>query len=245
MNPNNHISQEELEAIERYLDNTMEPSERDPFELKLKENLPFRNVFEETKALLVGIESAVLEQQLKGFHEDMDNVISLPSKTKNKSRFAFISIAASIAIIMGTFWFLNSSSSTDQIFAKHFTPDPGLPTVMSATDNYDFYDAMVNYKQEEYDIAIKKWETILPTKPANDTINFYLGVSYLANGDAQKASQFFEKTMLTRSSIFIEDAYYFAALAQLKNNNVAKATELLNKSNTSQSKALLKDLNTK
>lgn len=248
MNTENNISQAQLEAIESYLNNTMEETQRQDFETKLKEDTSFKNTFEDTKTLLLGIESAVLQEQLNAFHKPFDEVRPLhqeTKKTKQSSRYLIYTIAASIAALMGIFWFFNSTSATDQLFVEHFTPDPGLPTVMSTSNQFEFYDAMVNYKQETYTTAIKKWEQILPNKPENDTLNFYLGVSYLAEGNSQKATSFFNKTLQSPESIFHEDATYYTALAFIKSGNIKKAKELLQASTSSKSQELLQALNKK
>lgn len=244
MKPTNNISQLQLEAIDRYLDNSMSAEERLEFDTRLNDDAAFRDEFLNTKALILGIESAGLKAQMEDFHNKMKPVIAMPTEASRNTnnRFLLYSVAASVAVLIGIFWVFNSGNSSEKLFAKHFTPDPGLPTVMSTTNEYEFYDAMVSYKQEDYTTAIKKWEAILPAKPTNDTLNFYLGVSYLAEGNATKASEYLEKTMESKNSIFLEDAYYFAALAQMKNDNIVKAKELLEKSNSPQSQALLKDL---
>ena len=248
METNTNISQEQLETIERYLNNTMKNDERKAFEKKLETDDKFKLMLEDVKGTLLGIESAALKEKMDDFHSDMIPVRQLYSeksskKTKNlRSRIFQLSIAASIALAFGLFYFMNQGSASDKIFAKHFKVDPGLPTTMSTSTNYDFYDAMVNYKREEYTIAIEKWEGLLAEKPQNDTLNYFLGVSYLAKGNAEKASVLLSEATKNNASIFIDDAYYYLALAEIKKGNNESAIELLGKSKSQKSLPLLDEI---
>lgn len=250
MNTSNNISQDQLETIERYLNDRMSADERVEFDHKVKNDLILQAQLAETKSIILGIESAALQSELDAFHEDIVPVRTLDtSEEENTSsnrnfgkRVISWSIAASIVLALGIFAFMDNTSSSEKLFAKHFTPDPGLPTVMSTTSEFSFYDAMVNYKQEEYTKAITKWEAILSSKPKNDTLNFYLGVSYLAEGNATRASQYLSETMKASPSIFTDDAIYYAALAEIKQDKFEAAKKLLSTSDSKRSKALLSEL---
>lgn len=249
MNNLNNISEAQLTAIDRYLDSEMTAAERLEFDTKLNVDPIFKGLVDEVRQLRLGIESAVLKEQLNDFHEEMVPVRTLETSQTNSNKKSKIrsliplSIAASVVAAIGIFMFMNQGSANEKLFAKHFKADPGLPTVMSTSNQFEFYDAMVSYKQENYAEAIEKWEAILPIKPENDTLNFYLGVSYLAEGNIKKASQFFDETLKNSESIFTENAYYFSALAEIKNGNIENAKTLLKKSGSQKSNALLKELN--
>ena len=248
MEKNTNISQELLETIEKYLNNTMKNDEREAFEKRLETDNTFRLIFEDIKITLLGIESASLKEKLDEYHSEMIPVRELSSENSSKttnqlrSRNFQLLIAASIALAFGLFYFMNQASPSEKLFAKHFKVDPGLPTTMSTSNNYDFYDAMVNYKREEYSIAIEKWEGILIAKPQNDTLNYFLGVSYLAQGNAEKASVLLSEATKDNASIFIDDAYYYLALAEIKKGNNETAVELLGKSKSQKSLSLLNEL---
>lgn len=249
MNTSNNITQEQLELFERYINGEMSPAERLELDSKRNDDPIFEKHFQETKSMILGIESAAMINEMNSFHEDMVPVRSLNTREEQTSttpslgkRVMTWSIAATIILALGIFAFMNNESSSEKLFAKHFTPDPGLPTVMSTTSEYSFYDAMVNYKEEKYNLAIEKWESLLPTKPTNDTLNFYLGVSYLAEGNATRASQYLLETLKTNQSIFTDDAYYFAALSEIKQDNFEAAKKLLAQSDSKRSKVLLAEI---
>ncbi|WP_178987700.1 tetratricopeptide repeat protein [Winogradskyella schleiferi] len=240
-----HITQEELEYIEKYLNGNLDPLDLKQFEQRLQTEAEFKSKVEDIKTVLTGIETQALKEQLDIFHEDIDNVSNPPEKEDTKVHtlnWKRLLVAAALIITAGSFWFLGGNSN-ERLYANYFTPDPGLPTTMGSSDNYDFYEAMVNYKQGDYKTAIAKWETLQKAKPNNDTLNYFIGVAYLANKNEEIAIPLLEGVAQNSEFALINDAHYYLGLAYLKADNVEKAKASLQKSNVENSKALLSELN--
>ncbi len=240
----NDISQQDLERIELYLDRSMPDLEKNTFENELQTNDTLKQKVEEVQLLLEAIETQSLKEKLDEFHSGQD-LTPIKSIAKSKTTPLFLyAIAASIVILIsvGGFWVMNQNSN-QKLYSKYFNPDPGLPTTMSASNNFEFYDAMVNYKQEEYSIAINKWSELHDTAPENDTLNYFIGVSYLANKNAEKAISYLETVAQNPESTFNNDAYYYLGLAYLKIDNLEFAKKYLTFSRTDNSKTLLSELN--
>ena len=244
------ISQEEFERIEIYLNNQLTPNEKLAFEKAIQEDPSLAKKVDEVKQLLLGIEAAALKNDLDSFHEEIHPVRKLHTKplqvdksSKNSKNMVLVySIAAAIVVILGIFWFMKDSNTPDKLFAKHFTPDPGLPTVMSTTSEYSFYEGMVDYKRKEYDVAIEKWKKLIPEKQNNDTLDYFLGVAYLAEGDAKTSLEYLEPAQKFSNGIFKEDAYYYVALAKLKTGELEEAKKLLKENPSEKNKKLLNSL---
>lgn len=217
----------------------MPKDERAAFELKLAEDQEFKVLVEDIKSLILGIENQSLKEQLDGFHEDLPKGIS--EEKRRVGAFPHLgkyAAAAAILLAIALLW-VYSVPQNERLYAKYFTPDPGLQTVMSANSNFEFYDAMVNYKQGDYKTAINKWESI-PVK--TDTLNYFLGVAHLANKDEKTAIDFLEKVIQNNSSSFNNDAYYYLGLAYLKANNIELAKKNLTFSTIDHSKDILSKL---
>ena len=243
MNLNTNISQELLESVEKYLNNTLSADELKKFETQLEEDSNFKSQVEDIKTFLLAIESQSLKEKLDVFHKDVTKTIPQESVSKVYTlNFKKLAVAAVIIISVGSFWFLNQNSNT-KLYANYFTPDPGLATTMSQNSNFEFYDAMVNYKQEKYQIAIEKWKKIYNTKPENDTLNYFLGVAYMANKNESAAIKYLENVTALVNTNFKNDAYYYLGLAYLKNDNLELAKKNLTFSSLDNSKALLSKLN--
>ena len=240
---NNNISQEEFEQIENYLLNKMTNNEQLIFENNLKIDSELREKVGACKILIDAVEVQSLKEKMDDFHNDVSsNVISL-SKTRRK--WQSFAMAASIAVLIGLsgFWFLNNNSKNQKLYAKYYKPDPGLPTVMSTSSQYDFYDAMVNYKRGDYKLAIEKWKLLLKQKPQNDTLNYFIGVAYLADKNEIMSIPYLEKTVKQTQSIFRNEGFYYLGLAYLKNDNIQLAKKNLLLSNNDKSNEIISQLN--
>jgi tetratricopeptide (TPR) repeat protein len=237
---NSNISQEQLEAIERYINGTMVDDELKVFETQLETNSEFKTQVEDVRTLLTGIQAQSLKEQLDDFHKDIQKQpIQKASPKVRYLQFRKLVAAAAIIIAVGSFWFFNQNSN-DKLYAKYFTPDPGLPTTMSSNSNYEFYEAMVSYKQGDFKTAIKKWKAI---NTKNDTLNYFLGVAYLADKDEVKAIEFLNEATRNDKFPLLDDAYFYLGLAHLKEGNIEKAKANLEHSNVDNSKAILSELN--
>lgn len=241
MNPKTNISQELLESVESYLNGNMSSFELKAFEEKLQQDSEFKTQIEDIKMLLLGIESQSLKENLNKFHKDINEDMPKSNTKDRYLHFRKIAVAASIIIAIGSFWMFNQNSN-EKLYTDYFTPDPGLPTTMSTSDNYEFYEAMVNYKQGDYKIAITKWEALQKNKPNNDTLNYFIGVAHLADKNEKNAIPFLKK--ITKNSDFplVNDAYYYLGLAYLKNDNLELAKKNLTLSSNDNSKDLLSKL---
>lgn len=243
MSTNSNITQELLETVERYYNHTMTADERTVFEEKLQQDTEFKTLVEDIKTLILGIETQTLKEKLDTFHNDMPMQLHAEKAASKVRYFNVRKIAATVVILVaiGCFWWINGSSN-DRLYNQFFTPDPGLPTTMSKSDNFEFFDAMVNYKKGDYKLAITKWNKLQEKEPDNDTINYFLGVANLADNNTNAAISFLQKTASRPESVFHDDAEYYLGLAHLKNNNKQEAIKFLKLSNTETSKKLLEKL---
>lgn len=241
MNTNNEIqdNEETQVLIDGYLLGTLNAEELSEVKERMALYPEFRKMVAEQKLLSQSVEEHFLKNELDDYHQEI--IESNPPKSLSRG---WIAIAASFLILVGvTFWALFSgSTSTEKIFAANFKPDPGLPTTMGKTSQYDFYYGMVSYKRKEYTDAIARWETLYSANPKNDTIIYFLGVANLANGNTRQAEKYLLQASTKRESAFYEDAQYYLALSQLKAGHLDKAKETLSKSTSENSKALLKKL---
>ncbi|MCB0462524.1 MAG: hypothetical protein R2816_09875 [Flavobacteriaceae bacterium] len=242
MNPNTGITQELLEFIERCLNKTATSEELQDFEYRLKNDPEFKTQVTEIKTLLFGIESQALKEKLDDFHKELTEEQDQKVVSIKFEHFRKIAVAAILVIALGSLWLFRGNAN-EKLYAKHFSPDPGLPTMMSETQNFEFYDAMVNYKQGEYQTALDKWQLLLQSKPQNDTLNYFIGVAKMANKQEKKAIEYLETVTLSETSVFKNEAYYYLGLAYLKTDNIELAKKNLTFSSVDNSKKILSELN--
>ncbi len=219
--------------------------EKKAFETDLAKNGNLQKSFEEFKLLFETVEEAGLRDKLEDFHKFDERKENNPVRKLDfrKPRFNY-RMVASIAILLavGSLWFFTRQSPNEKLYDTYFTPDPGLPTVMGNNDDYAFYEAMVDYKQGHYGIAIEKWEELLQTKPENDTLNYFLGVSHLVNGNSQEAINYLRPVGNDEDSIFFSDANTYLGLAFLKTDEISEAKKALEKGNNKMSSEILSEI---
>jgi len=247
MDPNSNISQKDFELTERYFEGSMSENEITEFEDRLKKESELEQHLKEQRILLHAIEEQSLKNKLDNFHEEATSSIRIlnPQETQNRSSFySKLAIAASLAIIIGVggFFLINQPNATEKVFATHFKPDPGLATTMGTSSQYDFYEAMVDYKQENYIKALKKWKALLINNPKNDTLNYFVGVTHLANDNENSAIKYLIPVSQNKTSVFYKDAQLYLGFAYLKAKNIALAKKYFTLNDTKISQEILTDL---
>ncbi len=245
MSLHEHIKEENFNNIDRYLNDEMTADEKSSFEIELNNNSELHDSFVEIKELQSGVERASLKMKLDGFHSEIPTqnqpdlaVTTLP--TSNKT--AWYAIAAVLVVALGMLWIFSAESTNQKLFAKHFVPDPGLPTMMGASENFLFNEAMVDYKLGNYTSAIEKWKKQLVEKPNNDTLNYFIGVATLANNNSENAVEYLQKSLTSKESPFKDDTNFYLGLAFLKDGNMEASKKALRKSNLPEAKKILEDL---
>lgn len=235
-----HIPQELFEKIEAYLNHSLPASEGEVFAAEIERNPALKQQVQEVQDLITAVEMASLNEKLDIFHQELKPDSDKKSGFQNVKIFYWA--AACGVIVFGLYFFLQNSNSPEKLFAKHYSPDPGLPTTMSTVDNYTFYDGMVDYKLKKYQEALEKWHPLLQQKPYNDTLNYFVGVTYLALGDTEKALPYIDASLQTNESIFKDDAAFYKALILIKNNEAEAAKKLLKENPSERAQTLLGDL---
>lgn len=241
MDPNNKIvnNQKNAELIDAYLMGTLNTDELAQFKARMQRDTEFSQMVKDQKAIMLGVEESNLKNALNDFHAEIREVPQ--KKGISRGRFA---LAASFLVLVGvSLWALyTTGNSPEKVFASNFKPDPGLPTTMGTSSDYDFYYGMVNYKRKEYAEAIRRWESLYAANPENDTLVYFLGVANLANGNARQAEKYLQLAKKKTNSVFYEEIKHYLALSLLKEHKVEEARAVLEKSQSSANIVLLKEL---
>jgi len=223
---------ENFEKIERYIQDKMIAKERAAFEMELKSNPSLQQEMQIMNELVLGVETFGLKQKLSGrmigqeeLPKDKTKVVEMLKK--KTSPLKYLGIAASFAAVF--FWgyllMQPNASSKEQLFADAFYADPGLPTPMSETSNYNFYDGMVDYKMGKYEIALEKWNNVTQGIGL-DTLSYYRGIASLNAEDADKAIE--NLSAVPDSSSFSDKAKWYTLSIYIKTGEFDKAKKLIN-----------------
>ena len=210
-----------FERIEAYVLGSMSVDERALFEQELAGDPALRAETELQRENTLAIELGGMERMLKSVAAE-HRAPELDRDVSGTNWKNYLKYAAVVAIVLsGAIWMMTRPSANEQIFAEHFTPDPGLPVAMGASGDLAFSDAMVAYKLGDYQEARDKWSTLLKADPANDTLRYYIGIAALAMDDAAAAVPFFAN--LHTGSAFHGKAQWYLFLAYVNEGEFAKA----------------------
>jgi tetratricopeptide (TPR) repeat protein len=241
----NSISQQEFERIESYILGLMTKEEIISFESELANDPKLRNSYEDIKVLLQEVELSSLKESMEEFHADLKSSTPVvPMTPKKQFVWKPFAIAASLLFLLAiSLWvFMGNTPENEKLFMAYYQPDPGMVTAMGSSSEYEFDRGMVDYKTGEYQSAISRWEKLLAEKPENDTLNYFLGSSYLAIGDSKRANSYLEKTATNEGSIFEKEASWYLGLSLVKAGNNVEGKKYLQKSGRDEAQEIIQKL---
>lgn len=215
------------ELLKKYLAKELSSKERNAFEQEI-ENDPF---------LTEAIEGLTLQQQdwnqgqlqqlEKNIHADIAQKTRQKKDKKNNSLLFFKYAAAACIFGILTFisWrlFITPKPLDEQaIYASYFHPLTHPDgTVRGVNKQSDETAAIQAYEKEDYFGAVKYYEKLQKNDSTNIKNNLFLGISYLATNQAQKAIDILNK--INTPSDFQFDIQWYLGLAYLKNKNKTQA----------------------
>ena len=228
MNNSFHITEEDLDFIDRYLNNHLPIAERAAFEQRLVDEQNWRQKVEEIRLISLGIQEFTLEQKLREFEE---NIASEVIHIKKHGWKKWLVAASVIALVVVGTLFLFRKPENEKLFTAYYKPDRGLPVVMGeeSSSNYTLYDGMIDYKEGNYMVAIEKWKSIDDQYAYTDTLNYYIGLAYMGAHNMEKAVTYLNRVSEKVSSIYKQKAIWYQALAHIKLGNKNAANSLLKK----------------
>lgn len=240
MNNADHIPQEVFERIEHYILGTLTQPETERFEQDLEDSEALSLQYKEVKSLLSGIEEASLREELERFHGEMDSSENKGARDARISIWRWL-VAAVVSLCIGAgVWLLLSQEEKHvTLYAEFYQEDPGLITAMSSEASYDFDRGMVDYKIGNYREAIARWELLKEARPENDTLLYFIGSAFLAQGSAEPAIAYFQQVTGLGEGGFLDDAYWYLGLAYLKEGREEEAIEALKQTKHPQRDRLL------
>lgn len=241
MKKKEYISKELFEIIERYIKGDMTLKESQDINQLIELDDEFKNNVEEVKAFI-----SKTEEKKEELNNLVNNVETQPAKKNNYNfnhvRFKQLALATAFIIGFGSIYFF-SFPENEKLYTKYYTPAQSLPNQNKKSDDIEFFNAMDKYNRGEYNAAIKSLQKLALKNPANDTLNYFIGVAHLANKNTDSAIPFLERTVQSKKTFpLISEANYYLGLAYLKEGKTKLAKQFLNESETENSKKLISKL---
>lgn len=211
-----------FEAIEAYVLERMSPIERAAFEQRMAGDTSLRAEVELERENIQAVELGGLSHTLRAITTAERAEEGMSMQWTRVLKFA----AMIAAIVTAAIWWVNRAPLNEQLYAEHFTPDPGLPVAMGITGAPAFADAMVAYKLGDFTEARTKWASLLAKDPTNDTLRYYIASAWLAENNTQQAVAMLEKLAQEPASVFHGRARWYLFLVYVHNGRTAEAKAL-------------------
>ncbi|HRO43969.1 MAG TPA: hypothetical protein PL009_14130, partial [Flavipsychrobacter sp.] len=233
-----NISEEECNEIDRFLRGDMHEEEIALFHARIQNDISLAEKVKEMKLMMFAVSETALQNNLNSYHSQLQPSVS--PKTFSFRMSWWIAACFIVAIATGIVFY--NQSVPARLFAKYYKPDPGLITAMGEGSNYNFERAMVDYKSGAYAKAFASWNQLLKTNPANDTLQYFTGVSAQAASKNEIAINHLSLVAANTESAFYKEACWYLGLAYVKSNEKEKAIYYLEKSGRTEAGKLIDQL---
>lgn len=240
------ITPDEFERIERYLTQSMDENEANLFTHELNTDIVLKEKVAEVRLLLIAISEESLKVNLDRYHgniEEKSKPVRNDAPVVSMKR-RWLVAATILAMLATSVWvFLNQSNNYGKLYSRFYLPDPGLPTYMSSSADYNFDKGMVAYKDKDYKQAITEWMPLLRAQPANDTLNYFVGAVFQAMDENEKAIPKLQLVASDTTSVFNKDACWYLGLSYLKTGLSDSAVIYIERSGNTDAPQILQALN--
>ena len=221
----------DIDQVERYFDRELSETELIEFQERVANDVSFKMLVEQEKALIDGIRLEGLKRDLK-YLENVERTLNFQQTITPAriDRIWFYAAAAAIFIFtsIGLF-FYSSNESSEELFTAYFDkPYPNIfePTLRDAAGNTsDRIRAFQAYEQGDYAKAVTLFNELLKTKKEPGVL-MLLGNANLMLGRVEDAKQNF-LTLLNDFDELDLPAKWFLSLCYLKSGDVENARKVL------------------
>jgi len=220
--------------ISKYLSGEMDAQSEKAFEQRLHNDKDLRNEFELHKE----IQNALSEEDIMELREKLEE-FGPSSQSKKKFRLKWgdaLAVAALVTVFIGIgmLWIYHSQiTNPDELYASYFEPYPSIYSQRSIEAESESGNlkqkAFLAYEKESWRKAQDHFDKLLLLQPEKTEYVFYSGILDLKLNETHKAINHF-RTVLNKKDPLLEDQIiWYIALAYLKEENIEKSTEYLQK----------------
>jgi len=214
--------QNTFERIESYLNQSLNAEEHADFERQIDSDPVLKQEVELHRSLyaeLNDIDSLEFRKKVVEIGKNHNN-------QQPKSSFFSWKIAASLLVLIGLSVYLWLKPTTgEDLFETYYKAYP-VEDMVRGENTTDNDEILQRYTNGNYNEVLADLKRLSKENPNNETLQLYLGNSYLNLDHEEEAIIVFQN--ITKQSKYYEDGQWYLALAYIKHKDFKKAKECLN-----------------
>lgn len=208
--------EKDIDLIESYLRGTLDEQALAAFQKRRQDDSEFdREVIDYSQ--IINQIRTTREKDFMNKLKRWDGEIENRQEVKVIALRRIFLVAASVLLLAlaGVYVFRNNQHDHEQLFQEYFQPYENVITERSGKNDSQ-QKGMELYDQKKYDEAIVQLKLAVTEDSDNPSLQCYLGIAYLAAGNAQEAKTTFENIVDDDHSLFKEVAEWNLAMTYLK-----------------------------
>ncbi len=223
--------------IDSFLEGELDHGNYAGFVEEMADNQGLRN---EVK-LMQDVNASLTENDIMKLRSELQQVIHAISQHETQSVIPVatgrnmlrkVGTAAAILLMVFGFSFLfrQNESSIPEVYTQFYEPPGALSAFRSAGSRAGDYlsEGIACYNRADYQAALRYFGKIAPGDKVNPAAAFYSGASYQNLEKYAYAVAEYDKVILHKQSIFVEQAEWYRALSLLALGNTSQASSQLN-----------------
>lgn len=208
------MNQELYILFENYLNNELSENEKIDFEKQLQNDASIREKFTIYKELNGFLENKFSQESID-FKKNLETISKSHFKENNKTKVInfkpwYYAVAASVALVFGTWFMMQNSLPTYEEFNQHETA--------TFSDRGDIIKnlllAQKAFNNKDYETAVTNFEIVLKEYKRPEVVYFY-GISLLEINKFAESEKVFND-LKAGTSIYKDKANWYLALSNLK-----------------------------
>ncbi len=222
------MKDQDYQIFEAYLMGDLPANEVETHEKRLQEDQNYKESFELYKSINQHLENeSKNKEELEQFKNSLSDISGNYFATRKKSKFAWVkmAIAASIIIAIGLYFLIG------EISKPHYQEIAQIPTI-HLTERSAVGEAYLKaenaFNQAQYNAAIKLFDQILQEDNQNYSISLYQAIAYMEIDSVNKARELYDE-IIEKENAYSEEALWYAALNELKEENYTACKAYLTK----------------
>lgn len=239
------LTEEQYELLEAYLTNELSASDRALFEAEVRADADLQTEVGRQRDLRLGLRAMGIERtldrvrtQYKATRPEPVRANWQPTVVRPLSTWRYWAVAASMVLVLGVGFYAYQQTVDKRVDIAYADTLPdelikGFPSGNFTPEiRTRFLDALTGYKAGKYDQVIERLKTLPADKETAYYKDYFLGLSYVANGQPTEAIPLLSGALTTPSAPLRQKVEWCLALAYVKNGQNEQARPILEQIST-------------